>query len=418
MTLSAALRARDRSHTAITDALGVLLAVSLPWSTTATGILAALFLVALLIGLEPRRLSELRSQPAAWLPVALALLGLIGLAWSEAPLAEGFRALSSFAKLLLLPLILLHFRQSARAHWLLLGYLGSCTALLLASSLPIAVPPLRWMWGREYGIPVKDYISQSGAFVTAMFVALHLAVSALRRGEPLAAFGLGALALLFLSNVLYVTTARTTLVALPLLLVLFAVMHFGWRGIAATLALGAVTAAFAWASSPYLRARVAAIPAEVERYLAQDERTSSGERLEFWTKSVRFIATAPVFGHGTGATLTLFRKAARGEDGAGALVTANPHNQTLAVGVQLGLLGIAVLWAMWIAHLALFLRGDGFVAWFGLLVVAHTMIGAAFNSLLFDFTQGWTYVVIVGAAAGAVLRARASAREADTHAAP
>ena len=75
----------------------------------------------------------------------------------------------------------------------------------------------------------------------------------------------------------------------------------------------------------------------------------------------------------------------------------------LAVGIQIGLVGIAALLAMWIAHLALF-RYSSFAAWVGLVVVIQNIIGSLFNSHLFDFTHGWTYVVGVGIAGGTVLK--------------
>jgi hypothetical protein len=73
------------------------------------------------------------------------------------------------------------------------------------------------------------------------------------------------------------------------------------------------------------------------------------------------------------------------------------------VGIQFGLVGIALLWAMWISHVLLF-RIEGFAAWFGLLVTVQNVAGSLFNSLLGDFTTGWIYVLGVGAAGGAVLR--------------
>lgn len=72
-----------------------------------------------------------------------------------------------------------------------------------------------------------------------------------------------------------------------------------------------------------------------------------GSRLLYWQKSLRFFAEAPVIGHGTGSTRGLFEEAAIGEAGARAQVVTNPHNQTLNVAVQWGVIGIAVLNAMW-----------------------------------------------------------------------
>jgi O-antigen ligase len=139
---------------------------------------------------------------------------------------------------------------------------------------------------------------------------------------------------------------------------------------------------------------------------ATGERTSSGERMEFAKRSLAFIRAAPILGHGTGTIHAQFAQAAAGKTGVAGVAAANPHNQTFAVGIQLGLVGIAVLWAMWLAHLLLF-RGGGLVAWIGLVVVVQNIVGSAFNSHLFDFLQGWTYVVGVGVAGGMMLQARA-----------
>jgi O-antigen ligase len=167
---------------------------------------------------------------------------------------------------------------------------------------------------------------------------------------------------------------------------------------AATLALGAL----AWTASPFLQLRVGTFMTEVHVYGAANERTSAGERLEFWKKSARFVAQAPVFGHGTGAITEQFRRAAIGDTGAASVISANPHNQTLAVAIQFGLVGVALLFAMWASHLMLFLGGTP-AAWIGLVVVVQNVIGSLFNSQLFDFTHGWAYVVGAGVCGGAML---------------
>ena len=99
--------------------------------------------------------------------------------------------------------------------------------------------------------------------------------------------------------------------------------------------------------------------------------------------------------------------------GMAALVSSNPHNQTLAVGIQLGLLGAVVLFAMWLAHAVLFWRA-GFAAWVGLAIVAENLVGSLFNSHLFDFTHGWGYVIGVGVAGGMVLRQEAAKQDAQS----
>jgi O-antigen ligase len=69
--------------------------------------------------------------------------------------------------------------------------------------------------------------------------------------------------------------------------------------------------------------------------------------------------------------------------------------------------GIAVLYAMWIVHLLLF-RGEGLASWVGLLVVVQNIFTSLLNSHIFDFHEGWMYVLGVGVAGGMVLRAHLS----------
>jgi O-antigen ligase len=141
----------------------------------------------------------------------------------------------------------------------------------------------------------------------------------------------------------------------------------------------------------------------VQNFESRGDRTRAGERIEFWKKSAGFVAAAPVIGHGTGSIRDQFRHTVANQTGMAALASSNPHNQTFAVAIQLGLVGAVVLWAMWIAHLLLF-RAEGLAAWVGLVIVTQNVVGSLFNSHLFDFTQGWGYVMGVGVAAGMVLQ--------------
>ena len=163
-----------------------------------------------------------------------------------------------------------------------------------------------------------------------------------------------------------------------------------------------------WSASPYLRERVTSTITETARYEQGNDITSAGLRLDFWSKSIGMIKSAPLFGHGTGSIPDQFRRAAVGQPGVRGAVSANPHNQTFAVGIQLGLVGMAVLWAMWICQ-AMFFWRNGSLAWIGLVVVTANIVGSLFNSFIFDFTEGWLYVIGVGVAAGMMQRPRDAA---------
>jgi hypothetical protein len=384
-----------------------LLAASLPWSTSATGILSGVWLVAVLFTLEGRDRDVLFTA-AGGLPVLLVLLGIAGMAWADVSLAERGAGLASFLKLLFIPLFLVHFRRSEAGKSVLVGYALSCVVLLLVSYVLAAT---HWQVTQDPGVPVKNAATQSGEFATCILSFAYLAYEWIGRRSWILATGAIALMLAMLVNLMFVATGRTALVVLIILLALFALMHLSGRAIAVVGGAAVVLVVIAWVSSPYLRLRTETVWTDLQTTQATGERTSSGERMEFAKRSLAFIAEAPVIGHGTGTIHRLFEEAAAGKTGVAGVAAANPHNQTFAVGIQLGVLGIAALWAMWIAHVVLF-RGAGLVAWIGLVVVLQNIIGSAFNSHLFDFLQGWTYVVGVGVAGGVILRER-SARTAS-----
>jgi O-antigen ligase len=405
-TLAATFFDRARLERAA-DALAVAAVVSMPWSTTATSILLVLWLVVLVPALDWPTVRREIWTPAGGLPVLFCLLGIVGMLWADVPWPERFGGLNSFHRMLFIPLLVAQFRRSGNGRWVMIGFLASCVGLLLLSYFHAV---WRTLYPAPYtniflpGIPVKDHILQSGEFQICVFGLAYAAVEAWRAQQRRLALVLALLACTFLANIVYIATGRTTVVVMPVLLALFGLRLFGWRGAAGVVIAGVLVATIAWFSSPYLRGRVEQAGREVYLYETQNADTSSGERLEFWKKSLGFIAAAPVIGHGTGSIKQQFSTVA-GTSGPSIYVSENPHQQTLTVAIQLGLLGVLVMYAMWIAHLMLF-RAEGIVAWCGLVVVAQNIVSSLFNSHLFDFNQGWFYVFGVGVLGGTVLSVR------------
>jgi O-antigen ligase len=348
-------------------------------------------------------------MPAGWLPVLLFALGVFGMLWASVPMAERLDGVKSFAKLLFIPLLMVQFQRSERGSRVIVGFLSSCTALLILSWILKFAPHLAWRNVGTDGIPVKDYLAQAAEFTICVFVLADWALARWRQDRRRAAFLLALLAFVFLLNLLFVTFNRTVVVVLPVLIVLFGVTRFGWRGAVALVGGALILVAIAWPSSEQLRKRVLSFTTELQAYQTENARTSAGERMEYYKKSLGFIASAPIIGHGTGSIRELFRQSVVGQSGVSAAASSNPHNQTLAVAIQLGLVGVAVLFAMWIAHFLLF-RAVGLAAWAGLVVAVQNIVGSLFNSHLFDFTHGWIYVVGVGIAAGTVLYERSAGK--------
>jgi O-antigen ligase len=385
------------------DGLVVAVAISLPWSTSATNILIVLWLVALVPTLDVASVRREVMTAAGGLPLLLIGLAAIGMLWADADWNERITGLFAFHKLLLIPLLLAQFRRSKSGNRVILGFFVSLLALLVVSFALTFIFILPWRGEGSVGVPVKDYGTQSGLFAVCVFGLLGQAIELWRARRRQLALAVAIVAALFLANIAYVATGRTALVVMAVLLVAFFWWYFGRKGILiAGLTTVAVTSVL-WFSSGYLRERVLQVGQEVEAYRLNGEVTSAGLRLQYWKKAVTFIVEAPIIGHGTGTVRKLFQQAAAGAKDVAWDVTVNPHNQIIAVTIQLGLIGAIVLIAMWVAHLALF-RGYTPVSWFGVIVVLQNIVSSQFNSHLFDFTQGWLYVFGVGVAGGMALR--------------
>jgi O-antigen ligase len=329
------------------------------------------------------------------------MLWAIGVPWPER-----FSGLSPFMKLLTIPLLIAQFERSNCDVGVMKGFILSCTLLMIFSWYVLLFgPPLPMFAGKTIGVPVKDYIVQSGEFTICIALLIPVVFVAWREHRRGTAILLSLVALAFLANIFGASTSRTSLVVLPVLTLLFAARQFTWKAGAGILATAAVAGGLALGFAPKVQSNIVNVLHEVQTYTPEGVGTRAGERLEFWRKSVGFVADAPLIGHGTGSIHTQFTQAAEGLAGMAGIDSTNPHNQTFAIGIQLGLLGAIALFAMWFAHLRFF-QGASFAAWAGFAIVVQNVVASLFNSHLFDFTTGWGYVLGVGITAGVVLRQR------------
>jgi O-antigen ligase len=390
------------------DLVAVLVAVMLPWSTSGVAIGFVLWLIALAATLELRPFLRSLLRPISALPIAFVALAALGTLWSDASWGVRLYALSPVTKLLALPFFFYHFDRTTRGLWVFIGFLVSCSLLVPVSWLVMLKPGLALKQDdAERGIFVKNYIDQSQEFVLCTIVLAFPIITLLRDGKVRQALLLTAVAANFILNMAFVIVSRTALVTLPIMLAVFAMMHLKWRTNLVLMAAAVVLGGLVWTLSPQLQATTDTFARDYRIYKELNQPTSIGLRLEFWEKSLRFFTQSPVIGHGTGATRGLFEAAATGPAVlAQGHVIGNPHNQTLNVAVQWGAVGIIVLYAMWFVHFSLF-RGEGLAAWIGLMVVLQNVVSSLFNSHLFDFHEGWMYVIGVGVAGGMVLRAKA-----------
>ena len=381
------------------------------------------------------------AHPACALPALLLALAVLGILWADGSWAIGLRGIKPVTKLLLIPFLLYHFQRTQRGSWVLIAFLASCTLLMILSWIVLFVPGLKPAHTLSAGVPVKNYIDQNQEFALCAFALALPALIAWRWQKWKLAVGCLALALAFIVNMLFVALARTALIYMAVLLVLFAWRHLGRRAMFALLA-GAIVAGE--------RARLVVAEhdrdqrvggAEVDAHRAR-RAGFFGVRFARFTDLEELPLSAPahrrhrrrisgarhqrhrVDGAATGLLAQVGQVHCRGPtarprhrldqgairarrrraDRAGGRDRQQPAQPTLAVAVQWGLLGVTLLYAMWLNHLLLF-TGRTLAAWIGLVVVVQNVVSSLLNSHLFDFHEGWLYVLGVGVAGGMSLRA-------------
>jgi len=412
-TASAALVARTAQGSAAlartVDILAALIAASLPWSTTAPSIFVGLWLLAVTPTIDWRNYARRLTQPAYALPFVILLLALLGMLWSDGDWADRLHAVKPVAKLVLIPPLLYHFSRSERGFEVCAAFLASCALLAVYSWIALLDPALKLTATASSGVPVKNYIDQSQEFTLCAFALALPARNFWRGGGIIASAACLALIALFVTNMVFVAFARTALLCIVVLLALFAWRHLSRRAALLLLASALAASTLAWTASPYLRQRVTDIAVEYQHGREDISHASTAQRLTYWRKAAAAFVDAPLFGHGTGSIKRQFERAASNESRLDAEIVSNPHNQTLHAAVQWGLLGVVLLYAMWLAHLRLF-TGEGLASWIGLVVVVQNIASSLVNSHLTDFHEGWIYVLGVGVAGGMVLKARASGR--------
>ena len=290
------------------------MAILLPWSTSATLIGVGLWALAWVLTFEVRRCGGSISARGS-LPCAVVAARHLGLALVRGFLARtvgGFAAISQAARR---PLLLVQFRESRRCHWILLAFLVSCTALL-ALSFGFELTGFTWRFSKERGVPVRDVIAQSGEFLLCGFALLAASIAFYRNGQHRVAAGSLLLSLLFFLNLIYVASARTTIVVAFVIMIFVACRLFAGIQRVAVAFMGTAILLASTFGSPQVRDRIDAFWQQLElRQNDSDQLTSTAIRLEMWRRSFSLVNEAPVFGHGTGSIRKLFRESAKARIG-------------------------------------------------------------------------------------------------------
>jgi O-antigen ligase len=402
-TLRAQLGTFSKGLTTARHWAAVATAFTLPWSTSGQAITGGLFVLLALLTIHRDAWLATLCRPAAALPTLLFLLLLGGMMWSPEPLGAG--GITHYAKLLLIPVVMAAAITPREALQIGYAFLAGCLIVLVLSWGSLLWPAGPWAWFKAPGVPVKDNAVQSGCFALC---ALGLGIAAAREwslGERKRAAAMTALALLFFADIFLIYVSKTGMLEAVALLGLFLVWLGGWRRAVLIAGGAALTIFMALSASVPAQHRLAEFVSDMQADSISQESVSTASRHDFWNKAIDFVEEAPLFGHGTGSTKSLFQALQATHPSPYGEAVPDPHNQFLAIAIQVGLVGGALLVAMWLAHFLVFAGRDA-AALLGQAVVLQNFIGSLFNSHLSTITQGTLYCLAVGLLGALVCRTR------------
>jgi O-antigen ligase len=383
-------------------------AFTLPWSTSGQAVTGGIFVLLALVTIERQAWRETLAQPAALLPILLFAWLLLGMAWSPDPLGAG--GITHYAKLLLIPVVMATAMTRRQALQIGYGFLAGCLIVLALSWASILWPAGPWGWFKSPGVPVKDNAVQSGCFALCSF---GLALGAVRAWSSCLrkrAAGMTGLALLFFADIFLIFVSKTGMLEALALVGLFLVWFGGWRR-AVLIAIPVILIiVLALSLSTPAQHRLAEFASDIRADNIAQESVSTASRHDFWMKAIGFIRQAPLFGHGTGSTKSLFQALEASRPSPYGEAVPDPHNQFFAIAIQVGLVGGALLLAMWAVHFLMF-AGRDVAGILGQAVVLQNVVGSLFNSHLSTVTQGTLYCLAVGLLGGLVQRRRSHDRD-------
>jgi O-antigen ligase len=375
----------------------ILLGFSIPVSTGLDSLLLALLLLTALVGWNTQYSLIITQNPVA--KAALLLFGIlfIGCFYGDSQINSGIKVLTKYDDLILVALLIPVYTQPKMRLYGQYVFMATMMLTLILSYLI-------WLGAFQHTGLFSDRLPENPVvfklhithgilmgFATFMFTVYAIFAKGKNRWLLISA------SILAICNVLLMTQGRTgylVVIALAIYLIL-AMLH--WRSILLCIVLITVASTGIYEASPKIQSRVTLAVHEAKSWKpmqGNNEASSIGTRMDYYTNAIKIISKHPLFGVGTGGFEAAYAKEI---EGSAVASSNNPHNQFLLFLAQTGLFGLAAfLYLIWIAWKS----GDNLpspsekLLARGLLITITT--GCIFNSLLLDHTEGLFFAWFCG----------------------
>lgn len=322
------------------------------------------------------------------------LLALVVMAastlWSTGSVNEVLLAVTKHGKLILIPVLLYLIRSRREARIALTFFVGGQVSLLMSTWLLFAGIPIPWAISKEAGFSYavfSSYLDQSIMTAVLAAVCWHMRIHATTRYRTLLSLTVSGLAL---ACVFFIFQGRTGHLVAVMLVTLALLWEMPRRFRVGMVAIPFVLLLVLAATSGKVSQGLMEIGSSIESFNnVGDISTSSGTRLNLWHRSLQSIAENPWRGTGVGSWNQEFnRLEARHAPASFVRITGNPHQEYLLWGVELGMLGIALLCTVLLALYRDSLRLEQSARRATQSILAALALACLFNSALYDALIG------------------------------
>jgi len=319
----------------------MLLAFSLPLSTSAITVTAILIMVCwLLEGGFREKWNEIIGSPICIAVFVFFGVMLIGLCWTDS-LPDGLEAIRKRWQILLLPIFLTAICWEQRWRYVA-GFIAGVTVTMLLIDFA-RFDLLHYVGLASLGhlTIIRNHIVFTPMLAFATYLLLHQLLWGGMKG--LARWAIMALAVLMIFNI-FITIGRAGHLVFFILTALLLLQYFRRNVLKAallTLILLPLVFTAAYRLSPVFQGRIGLVQQQIMTF-EKDPDTPVGLRLLFWKNSWEIIRHSPWFGVGTGNFNSAYSRINL-QASPQIPSTDNPHNQYIFIAVQLGLFGLLSL---------------------------------------------------------------------------
>lgn len=287
------------------------------------------------------RLRLVAGQPMVLMTLIWALVVAGAGFYSVATVPETLASISSWRKLLLLPMAAAVFTcdlWKGRLIWALLW--STLVGVILSFASWISGVVVITKFG-EVGVVISNHSTQGMVFAVSLFCIVMLLrypeVKSVERDRLLRVGGL-----LLLINLIFITPGRSGYLVLLVVATVAAFYMVSGRsryllGLGVPLAIATLLYL-----SPLASQRIMLGVSEIRNYQESAELTSMGVRMAMWKNTAELVIRKPWFGYGTGGFPEAYRREVAGQSGWQGQPVDDCHNQFLRIVAEQGLLGLAV----------------------------------------------------------------------------